>query len=126
MKAANHHLRGIDEVIVESRHLTRAEPACAARFFQLASERKMVTDGRGSEEAILEVAGEEGTVLEVLDRPSLGVQHSLNSLDDLIAVGQERLEKLDMRRKRYPAKRFTCHTIPRPRNRSPKYCLSSI
>jgi len=38
-----------------------------------------------------------------LDRLSLGVQHALYSLDDVIAMGQEELEKFDMCLKRHVA-----------------------
>ena len=40
----------------------------------------------------------------MLDRLSLGVQHSLYFLDDVIATGQEELEKFDMCLKRHQAK----------------------
>ena len=52
------------------------------------------------EEAVLEVTRQKGHVLQVLCGLSLGVQHALYSLDDCIAMGQEELEKLDMRLKR--------------------------
>ena len=39
--------------------------------------------------------------MQVLDRFSLGVQHSLDALDDVIAMGQEELEKFDVCRKRH-------------------------
>ena len=57
-----------------------------------------------NEEAILEVTRQQGTVLQVFDRLSLGVQHSLYALDDVIATGQEELEKFDMSLKRHLAK----------------------
>ena len=46
---------------------------------------------------------QKGHVLQVLCGLSLGVQHALYSLDDCIAMGQEELEKLDMRLKRHMA-----------------------
>ena len=61
-------------------------------------------DPRECEEALLEVTRQKGTVLQVFDRPSLGVQHPLYSLDDVIAMGQEELEKFDMRLKRHLAR----------------------
>ena len=47
---------------------------------------------------------QKGTVLQVFDRLSVGVQHSLYSLDDFIAMGQEELEKFDMCLKRHLAR----------------------
>jgi hypothetical protein len=42
--------------------------------------------------------------LQVFDGLSLGVQHPLYSLDDVIALRQEELEKLDMCLKRHLAR----------------------
>ena len=61
-----------------------------------------VADSSEREEAILEVTRQNGTVLEVLDRLSLGVQYALDPLDDFIATGQEDVEQLDMCLKRHP------------------------
>jgi hypothetical protein len=78
------------------------------RFFQLTSKTRLVgRDASESEEAILKVMRQKGTVLQVLDRLSLGVQQPLYSLDDFIAMGQEQLEKFDMR-----VKRFAHHNTP--------------
>ena len=75
------------------------------RFFQLTSKTRLaVGDTRECEEAILKVTRQKGTVLQVFDRLSLSVQHSLYSLDDFIATGQEELEKFDMCLKRHLAK----------------------
>ena len=75
------------------------------RFFQLTSKTRLVAGDAGEcEEAILEVTRQKGTVLQVLDRLSLGVQQPLYSLDDFIAMGQEQLEKFDMRLKRHLAR----------------------
>ena len=75
------------------------------RFFQLTSKTRLVVgDPRECEEAILKVTRQKGTVLQVLDRLSLGVQQPLYSLDDFIAMGQEQLEKFDMRLKRHLAR----------------------
>jgi hypothetical protein len=49
------------------------------------------------------VTRQKGIVLQVLDRPSLGVHYPLYSLDDVIAMGQEELEKFDMCLKRHLA-----------------------
>ena len=74
------------------------------RFFQLTSKTRLaVGDPSECEEAILEVTRQQGTVLQVFDRLSLGVQHILDALDDLIAMGQEELEKFDMCLKRHLA-----------------------
>ena len=102
MKAAYHHLRRIDQVVMQSRTLTRPESACPMRFLQLTSKTRLVAgDASECEEAILKVTRQKGTVLQVLDRLSLGVQQPLYSLDDFIAMGQEQLEKFDMRVKRH-------------------------
>jgi hypothetical protein len=70
-------------------------------FFELPSEKRLaVGEARKREEAILEVTRQKGTVSQVLDRLSLGVQHALYSFDELIATGQEELEKFDMCLKR--------------------------
>jgi len=59
-------------------------------FFQLPSKAKLVGgDASECEEAFLEVTREKAAVSQVLDRLSLGVQHTLYSLDDFIAMGQE-------------------------------------
>jgi hypothetical protein len=74
------------------------------RFFQLTSKTRLaVGDTREREEAILEVTKQKGIVLQVFDRLSLSVQYSLYSLDDVIAMGQEELEKFDMCLKRHLA-----------------------
>ncbi len=90
---------------MQSRSLTRPESACPMRFFQLTSKTRLVVgDASECEEAILKVTRQKGTVLQVLDRLSLGVQQPLYSLDDFIAMGQEQLEKFDMRVKRHLAR----------------------
>ena len=90
---------------MQSGNLTRPESTCPMRFFQLTSETRLaVGDPTECEEAILKVTRQKGTVLQVFDRLSLGVQHSLYSLDDVIAMGQEELEKFDMCLKRHLAR----------------------
>ena len=75
------------------------------RFFQLTSKTRLVAgDASEREEAIPKVTRQKGTVLQVLDRLSLGVQQPLDSLDDFIAMGQEELEKFDMCLKRHLAR----------------------
>ena len=72
------------------------------RLFQLTSETRLgVGHSSECEEAILEVTRQKGAVSQVFDRLSLGVQHSLYSLDDVIAMGQEELEKFDVCLKRH-------------------------
>ena len=67
------------------------------RCFQSTSKTRLaVSDPRKCEEAILNVTRQKGTVLQVVERLSLGVQHPLYSLDDVSAMGQEELEKFDM------------------------------
>jgi hypothetical protein len=76
------------------------------RFLQLTSKTSLVVGDAGDrEEAILEVTRQQATVLQVLDRLPLGVQHALYFLDDFVATGQEQLEKLDVRLKRHWDKR---------------------
>lgn len=53
------------------------------------------------EEAILELTSEQPPVLQLLGRLSLRVQQPLYSLDELVAMGQEEPEKLDVRLKRH-------------------------
>src|SRR5687768_8009825 len=102
MKAAYHHLRRIDQVVMQSKSLTGPESACPMRLFQLTSETRLVAgDASECEEAILKETRQKGTVLQILDRLSLGVQQPLYSLDDFIATGQEQVEKFDMRVKRH-------------------------
>jgi len=75
------------------------------RFFQLTSKTRLaVSDPRECEEAILKVTRQKGTVLQVVDRLSLGVQHPLYSLGDVSAMGQEELEKFDICLKRHLAR----------------------
>ena len=102
MKTANHHLRRIDQAVMQSGEITRLESTCPMCFFQLTPKTRLaVGDTRECEEAILELAKQKRAVLQVLDRLSLGVQDSLYSLDDFIAMGHEELEKFDMRLKRH-------------------------
>ena len=75
------------------------------RVFQLTSQTRLVVgDTRECEEAILNVTRQKRTVLQVFDRLSLGVQHPLQLIDDVIATGQEELEQFDMCLKRHLAK----------------------
>jgi hypothetical protein len=83
------------------------------RFVQLTSETRLIAgDALEFEEAILKVTRQEGTILQVLDRLSLGVQESLYLLDDFIAMGQKELEKFDVRLKRHSIDRFAHHNFP--------------
>jgi len=59
--------------------------------------RLVVSDARKCEEAIFKQTREKRMILQVLDRLPLCVQQRLYSVDDLIAVGEEQLEKLDVR-----------------------------
>ncbi len=75
------------------------------RFFQLTPKTRLVVlDPSEREEAVLEVARQQGDVLQVLCGLALGVQHALYSLDDCVAMGQEELQKLDVRLKRHMAR----------------------
>ena len=76
------------------------------RFFQLTSQARLaLRDPSKGEEAILEVTRQNGTVLQVFERLPLGVQQPLYSLDDVVAMGQEELEKLDVGLKRHLAEK---------------------
>jgi hypothetical protein len=57
--------------------------------------------GGSDEEAILNATGQQGTVVQVFDRPSLCVQQRLDSLDDGVAMSEEELEQFDVCRKRH-------------------------
>ena len=52
---------------------------------------------------------QKGAVSQVFDRLSLGVQYVLYSLDDVIAMGPEELQKFEMCLKR---QRFANHNAP--------------
>jgi hypothetical protein len=69
-------------------------------FFQLTAQARLAM-GDPDEETILEVTREKETVVKVFRRLSLRVQQPLYSLDDVIAMGQEELEKLDVCLKRH-------------------------
>ncbi len=97
IKGACHHLGRIDQAVMQSRHLTWPESTRPMRFFQLTSKTRLAVGDTGEcEEAILKVTRQKGTVLQVFDRFSLGVQQCLNSVDDFIATGQEEPEKFDL------------------------------
>jgi len=126
MKAADQHLRRIDQVVMQLRNLTRLKPTGPMRFFQLAFKTRLVAADRSErEEAILEVPRQNGPVLQVLDRLSLGVQQVFRSLEDFCALGQEKLQKFDMRLKRHLAKTFAYHNAPSPWIAG-RWCLNCI
>ena len=71
------------------------------RVFQSISEPRFAAgDPVRCEEALLEVTRQKTAVLQVLDWFSLGVQHRLYALDDVVASGEERFEKFYMSRER--------------------------
>jgi AhpD family alkylhydroperoxidase len=78
------------------------------RVFHLTSQTRLAV-GDPNEEAILKVTRQKGAVSQVFDRLPLGVQYSLYALDDVIAMGQEELQKFDMCLKRH---RFANHNAP--------------
>jgi hypothetical protein len=87
MKGANHHLRRMDQVVVQIVNLTRSESPGPMRFFQLAPETSLAGGDRSvSKEAILEMAGQKRPVLQVPERLSLRVQSGLNAVDDIFAM----------------------------------------
>src|SRR5262249_25437018 len=122
MKAAYHHLRRIDQVVMQSRTLPRLESACPMRFFQFTSKTRLVAgDANECEEAILKLTRQKGTVLQVLDRLALSVQQPLYSLDDFIAMGQEQLEKFDVSVKPHLARTLCSWTLSRCRKRMDRF-----
>ena len=117
MKAANHHLRRMEQVVIHMVNLTRSEPGGPMRFFQLASEASLAGSDRGArKEAVLEMAGEERPVLQILDRLSLGVQYGLYALDDLFAMCQKKPLQLDVCMKRHVTRRLRRQDAPRDRS----------
>jgi hypothetical protein len=118
MKAADHHLRWIDQAVMQPRNLTRPESTCPMGVFQLASQTRLAAGDPGEgEEAILKVTRQKGTVLQIFDRLSLGVQQSLYALDDRISTGQEELKKLDMCLKRHLAETWSGWPLVRRKER---------
>src|SRR5688572_28340109 len=103
MSAASHHLRRIDQAVVQSRKLARPESTGPMRFFQSTSKARLALGDPRCEEAILEVSREHGTVLIVGVRLSQGVQHPFDAFDDFVAMGQEGLEEIEMCLKRHLA-----------------------
>ena len=109
---------------MQSRKLTRPESTGPMRFLQLTSKTRVaLADPSEREEAILKVMGQQGTVLQVFDRLSLGVQHSLYSLDDVIAMGQEEVEEVDMCLKRHLAKMRSGWPLFRRKERMKSHAL---
>ena len=102
MKGAYHHLRRVDEVVMQSRSFAGPEPVGPMRFFQLASKARLIAgDARECEKAILEPTRQNNAVLQVLGRLSLGVQQLLDSAGDFIAMRKEELKECDVRIKWY-------------------------
>jgi hypothetical protein len=102
VKGANHHLGGINQVVVQIINLPRSESRGPMRFFQLASEASLAgSDHSARKEAILEVAGQKRPVLQVLDRLSLSVQNGLYALDNIFAMRQKKSQQLDVCLKRH-------------------------
>ena len=101
IKAANHHLRRMDQVVIQMVNLTRSKSPGPMHFFQLASETSLAGRGHSAcKEAILEMAGQKRPVLQVLDRLSLGVQNGLYVLDDFFAMRKKKSQQLDVCLKR--------------------------
>ena len=70
-------------------------------FLQLTSQTRLAVGGVGGcKEAIFKVTRQTGRVPQVFDRPSLSVQQSFYSLDDVIAMGQEEVKEFDVGLKR--------------------------
>lgn len=82
---------------MQSGKCTRLEATCPVGGFQLTSQERLAGgDPGGREEAILEVTGQKGAVLQVLDRLSLGVQYPCDAFADRIAMGEEEMKKVEM------------------------------
>src|SRR5436305_2106230 len=87
IKGTNHHLRRMDQIVIKTLNLTRSESRGPMRFFQLASQTFLAGDDRRvCKEAILEVAGQHGAVLQIRGRLSLSIQNALDALDDILAM----------------------------------------
>src|SRR5688572_4398790 len=100
MKGADHHLRRIDQAVMQSRNLARPESAGPMRFFQLPPQARLAVGDPGEgEEAVLEETKQQRTILPVCARFPPGVEDLLNFLDDFRAAGQEGSEKVEMRLK---------------------------
>jgi hypothetical protein len=78
MHGANHHLRGMDQVVMQIVNLTWFESLSPIRLFQLASERRLAC-----KEAILEMTRQKSLVLRVL---SLRGQEALYVFNDFFAT----------------------------------------
>src|SRR5580700_2115946 len=102
MKAANHHLRRMDQVVMQIVNLTRPESPGPMRFFQFAAICWAIGtslaggDRSACEEAILEMTGQKRPVLQIPDRLSLGVQNALYALDDIFAKRQKKSQQLHL------------------------------
>jgi hypothetical protein len=117
MKAANHHLGRMNQVVMYVANLTRFKSRGPMGFFQLASETSLAGGGRSAcKEAILEMMGQNRPVLEVPGRLSLGVQNGLYALDDIFAMGQKKTQELDVCLKPHLTKRLPRHDSPRDRS----------
>src|SRR6185295_3588426 len=110
IRAANHHLRGMDQVVMQTLNLTGSESRGPMRFFQLVPHTSLAGSGRRTcKEALLERAGQKRTILQVSDRLSLGVQNGLYALDDIFAIVEEEPQQLDVCLKRHLARRLPRH-----------------
>jgi hypothetical protein len=104
VKDTDHDLRRVGQAVVQPRHLARPESTCPMCFFQLTPKARLAGgDTSECREALPKTIRQERTVPQVLDRLSLSVQHSLYSLDDVIATSQEEVEELDVRLKLHRA-----------------------
>jgi hypothetical protein len=77
--------------------------------------RLAVGDTSEREDAIFKMTEQKGTVPQICDRLSLGVQHSLYSLDDVVAMSQEEVEEFDVGLKLHLADHGGDATTPRSR-----------
>ena len=113
IKAANHHVRRMDQVVMQILNLTRSESPGPMGFFQLASEASLAGGGPSAcKEAILEMAEQKRVVLPVPDWLSLGVQNGPYALDDFFAKRQIQSQQLDVCLKRHLTKRLPRHDAP--------------
>ena len=107
----------MDQVVMQIVNLTRSESCGPLRFFQLASETSLAGGGRSAcKKAILEMAGQKRSVLQVPDRLSLGVQNGLYALDDIFAMRQKKSQQIDVCPKRPLTRRRPRHDAPRDRS----------
>ena len=97
VEGPHHQFRGVGRAVVQSRNVAWLESTGPVSVFQLTSQAPLTLADPGEcEEAILEVTRQNRTVLLIGERLSLSVQHDLDSLDNLVPMGEEEMEQFDV------------------------------